>query len=441
VTTAEAIRPPRGAFAPLTSRGYRTYLTGQSLANIGTWMQSIAQDWLVLDLTHSSTAVGVTMALQFLPMLAFGACTGVVADRLPRRRILLTTQTLNAVTTGTLAVITIAGAVRPAAVYAFALASGLIFAFDGPARQAFATEVAPGGQLRAAIAMNAAVFQATRLIGPAIASLLIASVGTGWVFAVNAACYVGPTIGLLRLRPSDLTPAPAAPRERGAVRTAARYLRGRPDILWTIFLVGMLGTFGLNFPIVLTAMAKSTFHGSAGTYGLFNIVLAIGSASGALLAGAAAHPRRRVLVLCAAGFGLAQAAAAIAPGMAVFLTLLVAMGFLNLAFQSMANASVQLAVDPELRGRVMGLYMLAFIGGTPIGAPIIGALTNHFGARTGMAICGAVPALAAIVVVAATTRQQGSEALTLRWSYPFFSKQTVTYCDDTFDMPNTRHEF
>jgi MFS family permease len=399
VTTAEVIRPPRGAFAPLESRGYRTYLAGQSLANIGTWMQSIAQDWLVLDLTHSSTAVGVTMALQFLPMLAFGACTGVVADRLPRRRILLTTQTLNAVTTGTLAVITIAGAVRPAAVYAFALASGLIFAFDGPARQAFATEVAPGGQLRAAIAMNAAVFQATRLIGPAISSLLIASVGTGWVFAVNAACYIGPTIGLLRLRPSDLTPAPAVPRERGAVLAAARYLRGRPDILWTIFLVGMLGTFGLNFPIVLTAMAKSTFHGDAGTYGLFNIVLAIGSASGALLAGAAAHPRHRVLVLSAAAFGLAEAVAAIAPDMAVFLALLVAMGFINLAFQSMANASVQLAVDPEMRGRVMGLYMLAFIGGTPFGAPLIGALTNHFGARAGMAVCGAIPALAAVLTV------------------------------------------
>jgi MFS family permease len=408
VTTAEAIRPLGGAFVSLQSRGYRIYLAGQSLANIGTWSQSIAQDWLVLDLTHSATAVGVTMALQFLPMLAFGAHTGVVADRLSRRRILLTTQTLNAAATGSLAVIVIAGAVRPAVVYAFALVSGLIFAFDGPARQAFAAEVVPAGQLRAAIALNAAVFQSTRLIGPAIASLLIATVGAGWVFAVNAACYIGPTIGLLRLRPSDLTPAPAARRELGALGPAVRYLRRRPDILWTIFLVGMLGTFGLNFPIVLTAMAKSTFHGSAGTYGLFNIMLAIGSASGALLAGAATHPRRRVLVLSAAGFGLVQVAAAIAPSMAVFLTLLVAMGFLNLAFQSMANASVQLAVDPELRGRVMGLYMLAFIGGTPIGAPVIGVLTNHFGAQVGMAICGAVPALAGLLVAAATTRRPGT---------------------------------
>jgi MFS family permease len=404
VTTAEAIRQPRGAFAALTSRSYRIYLSGQSLANTGTWMQSIAQDWLIFDLTHSSTAVGVTMALQFLPMLTLGLHTGAVADRLPKRRILLTTQTLNATATGTLAVITIAGAVHPADVYVFAFLSGLIYAFDGPARQAFVAEVVTDGRLRAAIALNAAVFQATRLIGPAIASVLIVSVGTGWVFAVNAACYLGPTIGLLRLRPGDLAPSPVpVARRAGALKTTMRYLRGRPQVLWTIFLVGMLGTFGLNFPIVLTAMAKSTFHGSASTYGLFNIVLAIGSASGALKAGAAAHPKPRVIAASAAAFGLLEATAGIAPDMTAFLALLAAMGFVNLAFQSMANASVQLAIEPELRGRVMGLYMLVFIGGTPIGAPIIGALTNHFGPRVGMAVCGVVPALAAVVAAAAAT--------------------------------------
>lgn len=408
MTSAEAIRQPRGAFAALTSRSYRIYLGGQSLANTGAWMQSVAQDWLIFDLTHSSAAVGVTMALQFLPMLVLGLHTGAVADRLPKRRILLTTQALNAAATGALAVITIAGAARPADVYAFAFGSGLVFAFDAPARQAFVAEVASGSRLRAAIAMNAAVFQATRLIGPAVASLLIVSVGTGWVFAVNAACYLGPTIGLLRLRPSDLVPAPAAPRDSAALRTAARYLRRRPDVAWTIFLVGMLGTFGLNFPIVLTAMAKTAFHGNASTYGLFNIVLAVGSAAGALLAGAGAHPRPRVLAASAAAFGLLQTAAAIAPSLAVFLPLLAAMGFVNLVFQAMANAYVQLAVDPELRGRVMGLYMLVFIGGTPIGAPVIGALTNQFGARAGMAICGVVPALAAVVMAAATARQRPS---------------------------------
>jgi MFS family permease len=401
VTTAEAVRQPRGAFAALTSRSYRIYLAGQSLANTGTWMQSIAQDWLIYDLTHSSTSVGVTMALQFLPILALGLHTGGLADRLPKRRILLTTQTLNAAATTALAVITIAGAVHPGDLYAFALLSGLIFAFDAPARQAFVPEVVPPGQLRAAIALNAAVFQATRLIGPAIAALLIADVGTGWVFAVNAACYAGPVIGLLRLRPADLTPAPPAVREAGALRTTARYLAQRPEVLRTIFLVGMFGTFGLNFPIVLTAMAKTTFDGGASTYGLFNIALAVGSATGALFAGAAARPGRHAIVACAAAFGLLQLAAAFAPGLTIFLALLAAMGLTNLAFQAMANASVQLAVDSGLRGRVMGLYMLAFIGGTPIGAPLIGVLTSHFGARAGMAVCGAVPLLAAVAVAAA----------------------------------------
>jgi MFS family permease len=406
VTIAETVRQPGGAFAALSSRSYRIYIGGQSLANTGSWMQTIAQDWLVFSLTHSSTAVGVTMALQFGPMLLLGLHAGAVADRLPRRRILLTTQTLNAVLTGTLAAITIAGAVRAADVYVFALLSGAIFAFDVPARQAFVTEVVPEGRLRAAIALNAAVFQATRLVGPAIASLLIVSAGTGWVFAVNAACYLGPTIGLLLLRPSDLRPAPLVPHVPGAVRTAASYLWRRPEVLLTIFLVGMLGTFGLNFPIVLTAMAKSAFGGNASTYGVFNIVLGLGSAGGAVLAGAGTRPKTRLIVASAALFGVLEAAAALAPSMGAFLALLAAMGFVNLVCQAMANSAVQLAVAPELRGRVMGLYMLAFIGGTPFGAPVIGAITSHYGARAGMLVCGAVPVLAACLVAAALARRE-----------------------------------
>jgi MFS family permease len=428
VTTAENDRQPRGAFAALSSRSYRIYIAGQSLANMGSWMQSIAQDWLIFNLTHSSTAVGVTMALQFLPMLLLGLHAGAVADRRSKRRVLLITQTLNGITTAALAVITITGAVRPTYVYGFALASGVVFAYDSPARQAFVTEVVSEGRLRAAISLNAAVFQATRLIGPAIASVLIATAGTGWVFAVNAACYLGPTIGLLLLRPSDLQSAQAtatvqavkaAAKAQSSVATAVRYLRGRPDILWTIFLVGMLGTFGLNFPIVLTAMAKSAFNGNASTYGLFNIVLGLGSAAGAVLAGAGARPRTRAIVTSAAIFGILQAAAALVPDLPTFLVLLIAMGFVNLVCQAMANASVQLAVDPEIRGRVMGLYMLVFIGGTPIGAPIIGAVTSHFGARTGMLVCGVIPliaaAVAAVAVAKGNLRQKREQRVPASW--------------------------
>jgi MFS family permease len=405
VSIAETVRQPGGAFAALTSRGYRIYLTGQSMANTGAWMQSVAQDWLTFTLTHSSAAVGVTMALQFLPMLLLGLHSGAIADRLPRRRILLTTQSLNAAAAAGLATITIAGAVHPADVYAFAFANGLVFAFDSPARQAFVAEVVPPEQMRAAIAMNAAVFQATRLIGPAVASLLIATVGTGWVFLLNAVCYIGPTIGLLRLRPSALQarPTPSAQRGPGSLLVTIRYLRQHREVLWAIVIVGMLGTFGLNFPIVLTAMAKSAFHGSAGTYGLFNIVLAVGSSVGALVAAAGARPRMMLLAGSAAAFGVFQLSAGLAPDLELFLVLLLAMGFVNLVFQAWANAFVQLEVDPELRGRVMGVYMLAFTGGTPIAAPVIGLLTNHLGARAGMIICGGIPLLSALVMAVAVT--------------------------------------
>ncbi|GAA3296828.1 MFS transporter [Dactylosporangium vinaceum] len=380
-------------FAALRYRGYRTYLIGQSLNNTGAWMGSVALDWLALRLTDSPAAVGVAMALQFLPILFLGVHGGALADRYRRRTLLLLTQSVNATLTVALAVLTIAGAIRIEHVFAFALLTGLVFVVDAPTRQVFATEVVPPEHLRAAVSLNAAVFQATRLVGPAIAALLIGTAGTGWVFAVQALCFTGPTIALLRL-PATPVP-PRTPREPGALRTAGRYVWRHPPVFWTILLVGVVGTFGLNFPIVLTALASDTFGGSASLYGLFNIVLAAGSAAGALLAGALSSARLPRIVLLGGLFGAVQALAALAPGLPVFLPLLAALGFVNLAFQALANASVQLWVDPAVRGRVMGLYMLVFTGGTPLGAPIIGALTDHFGARWGMAVCGLVPAAAA----------------------------------------------
>jgi MFS family permease len=385
-------------FAALSNPGYRTYLIGQSLANTGTWMQSIAQDWLVLRLTHSAFAVGLVMTLQFLPTMLLGVHGGQLADRYPRRRILLTTQSINAVLTGLLALLTAAGAVRVAHLYLFALLSGLVLAVDAPARQAFVNDVVPPGLLRGAVSLNAAVFQTTRLVGPAIAGLLMGTVGTGWVFALNALCYAGPTIGLLRL--PSVSPARPTTHTPGALRSTARYVADRPHVARTILLVGIVGTFGLNFPIVLTAMATDTFGGGAGIYAVFNVMLAIGSVTGALLAATWSHPRLRLIVLAGAAFGVSQFAAAVAPGLGLFLVLLVAMGLTNLAFQAMANSSVQLWSDPRLRGRIMGLYMLVFTGGTPIGAPIIGALTSHYGARLGMSVCGAIPAVAAVLLAA-----------------------------------------
>ncbi|MET7395167.1 MFS transporter [Dactylosporangium sp. NPDC005572] len=404
MTTASAVRSSTSTtaespFAALRYRGYRTYLIGQSLASTGTWMGSIALDWLALQLTNSPTAVGITMALQFLPVLFLGVHGGQLADRYPKRRLLLITQTINACLTGALAVLTIIGLIRIQYVFVFALLTGLVFVVDAPTRQVFATEVVPLSRLRQALSLNAMVFHATRLVGPALASLLIGTAGTGWAFACNALCYLGPTVALLRLRPGDLTPAPPASPEPRAFRTAGRYVRQRPRVFWTIVLVGVIGTFGLNFPIVLTAIASESLHGAANMYGLFNIMLAVGSVLGALVAGSGTSTRLRPVVLFGGLFGSVQALAAIAPNLPTFLPLMAVLGFVNLAFQSLANASVQLWVDPEMRGRVMGLYMLVFAGGTPLGAPIIGAVTNAFGARFGMAVCGLIPAAAAGAIV------------------------------------------
>ena len=347
MTTAETVRQPRGAFTALSSRSYRIYISGQSLTNTGSWMQSIAQDWLIFSLTHSSTAVGVTMALQFGPMLLLGLHAGALADRLPKRRILLTTQSLNAAATLALAVVTLAGAVRGGRRVRVRAAERADLRVRRPARQSFVTEVVPDGP-----AARRDRAERRRLPGdPADRPGHRQRAhrqrrAPGWVFAVNAACYLGPTVGLLLLRPSDLPPVPRRAAGAGAVRTAVTYLRGRPDVLRTIFLVGMLGTFGLNFPIVLTAMAKTTFGGNASTYGLFNIVLGLGSAGGAVLAAAGHRPRMPRDRDRGGRVRPPQAGAALVPDLAVFLVLLAAMGFVNLVCQAMANASVQLAVDP-----------------------------------------------------------------------------------------------
>jgi MFS family permease len=393
-------RSDHGALAALRCRNYRSYLLGQSFANLGTWIQSIAQDWLVLRLTGSPAGVGITMALQFLPTLLLGVHGGVLADRWPRRRVLLATQSINAVLTGALAVLTLRGIVRAEDVYVFALLSGLVFVVDAPARQSFVSDVVPARHLRGAISLNAAVFQSARLVGPAIAGLLIATVGTGWAFAVNAACYLGPTIGLLRVH-VVVPSGPTRPgRQNRAVRGTVRYVLDRPKVAISIVLVGVVGSLGLNFPIVLTAMASRTFHGDAGTYALYNVALAIGSVCGALAASTFVHSRLRLIIGGAASFGLAEAIAALAPNQATFLILLIAMGLANLAFQAIANSSVQLWVDPSVRGRVMGLYMLVFTGGTPLAAPLIGDVTNTYGPRIGMLVCGLAPVLAACFVVA-----------------------------------------
>lgn len=407
-STTDSTHRRGNTFAALRVRNFRIYVSAHAVASTGTWMQNIALEWLVLELSGSPAAVGIAMACQFLPMLLLGMYGGVIADRYPKRVVLMVTQSLNGILSAVLAVLTITGQIRVEHVYLFALAAGLVFVVDNPTRQVFVNEVVPERYVRNAIALNAAVFQTSRLVGPAVAGVMIATVGSGWAFAANAVSYLAPIAGLLLIRSADLIRTPPVERAPGQLRSALRYVAERPHVAWTIVLVGVVGTFGLKFPVVLTAMADETFAGGAQLYGLFNVVLAVGSVAGALIAGGRTHPRLRTIVLTGAAFGAAQFAAALAPGLGAFLAALVVMGVVNLAFQAMANSSVQSWVDADVRGRVMSLYMLAFVGGTPLGGPVIGWITDAFGARTGMAVSGLIPLFAAVAVAYVLARHTRS---------------------------------
>ncbi|MFI6447968.1 MFS transporter [Kitasatospora sp. NPDC050543] len=396
-TGAEFTRPG-GMFSSLRIRNYRYFFAGQVISNTGTWMQRIAQDWLVLSLTGSPLAVGITTAMQFLPMLLLGLFGGVLADRMPKRRLLIATQGAMGLLAAGLAAMTIAGIVTPYYVYFFALLLGLVTVVDNPTRQAFVSEMVGPKDLANAVSLNAANFQTARLVGPAVAGLLIAAVGSGWAFAVNALSFVAVIAGLLAMRTGELRPTAPIAREKGQLREGLRYVRERPELIWPMVLAGFIGTFGFNFPTLLSGFAYGTFKVGAGQYGLLNTAMAVGSLAGALLAARRGAPRLRRLVGAALGFGLLEVLAAFAPGYWSFALLLTLIGIFGLSFNTSVNSALQLATDPAMRGRVMGLLVLVFTGGTPIGAPLVGWVTDVYGPRLGLLACGVVSTIAALVV-------------------------------------------
>ncbi|MDH6118166.1 MFS family permease [Kitasatospora sp. GAS204A] len=389
---------PTGTFSSLRVRNYRYFFAGQIVSNTGSWMQRIAQDWLVLSLTGSPLAVGITTAMQFLPTLLLGLFGGVLADRMPKRRLLIVTQGAMGLLAAVLAVMTITGVVTEYHVYAFALLLGLVTVVDTPTRQAFVSEMVGPEHLSNAVSLNAANFQTARLVGPAVAGLLIAAVGSGWAFALNAVSFAAVIGGLLAMRTSELRPVERIPRQKGQLREGLHYVRERPDLMWPLVLAGFIGTFGFNFPTLLAGFAHETFHVGPGRYGLLNTAMALGSLAGALYAARRGNPRLRWLTGAALSFGVLEVLAAGAPGYWSFAVLLTLVGICGLTFNTAVNSYVQLATEPEMRGRVMGLLVLVFTGGTPVGAPLVGWATAAYGPRVGLLACGLVSALAAAVI-------------------------------------------
>ena len=391
----------QGTFRSLRNPSYRTWFAGSLVSNIGTWVQRTAQDWLVLtQLTqHNATSLGVVMALQFGPHIVLLPFTGSAADRFDRRRILIATQSAMFVLALTLGLLTLCGVVALWHVYAFALLLGCATAFDAPASQTFVSELVGDKDLSNAVGLNSTSFNAARMVGPAIAGVLLSSVGTGWAFMINAASYLAVLAALWALRAhARRASARAAPKGQGFLE-ALRYVRQRPDLRAMFWMLFLIGTFGLNFTIFISTMAVSVFHEGASRYGLLMSIMAIGTISGSLLAARRQHPRIEILLTSATVFGVGCALAAVMPSYWLFGAALMVIGVSALTFANSTNSLLQLGTEPAMRGRVMAMRLAIALGGTPIGAPIVGWVADTAGPRWALGVGAASGFAAAAVLV------------------------------------------
>lgn len=385
-------------FRSLAHVNYRIWFIGALVSNVGAWMQATAQNWVVLtELSdNDALAVGITMALQFGPQLVLVPITGLIADRFDRRRILMATQSSLMVLGLALGLLLISGHAELWHLYVFAGLLGIVNAVDNPARQTFVSDLVSSSDMSNAVALNSASFNTARMIGPALAGLLIVVVGSGWVFVINAATFLAVLAALAMLRGRKLKRMPRASRERGAFIAGFRYVWSRPDLVVVFVIVFLVGAFGMNFPIFSSTMAVE-FGRGAGEYGLLNSIIAIGSLAGALLAARRERARMRVVILAAAGFGVAAAISAVMPSFALFAASTVLIGFAAVTMLTTANGYVQTTTEPALRGRVLALYFAILSGGTPVGAPIVGAVANSWGPRWGLGVAAIAAGVAALI--------------------------------------------
>ncbi len=373
-------------FSSLAVPNYRRYFTGQAISLIGTWMQTTAQAWLVLTLTNSATDLGLVVALQTLPVLLLGPYGGVIADRVDKRRLMIVLQSLMGVQALVLGLLTLTHRVTFTDVCVLAVLLGLNNCFENPSRQAFVLEMVGPSDLRNAVSLNSTLVNAARAVGPAVAGLLIASVGTGWCFVINAVSFVAVVTSLVTMDRSTLQPAPPTARGRGQLREGFRYVARTPELAVPLLMMGLVGMLAYEFQVTLPVAAKQVFHGGAEVYGVMTAAMGIGAVVGGLMTAARGKTGLRAMVLASTVFGVVITFAALAPVLAAEFVALAMVGYASVSFLSMGNSTLQLATDPQMRGRVMALWSVAFLGSTPIGGPAIGWVTEQDGARVGLGV-------------------------------------------------------
>jgi len=395
----------QGTFRSLRVRNFRLFFAGQLISQCGTWMQTIALGWLVLQLSHNSGfAVGLVIALQFIPTLLFGAWGGLIADRFDKRTVLFYTQAAMATVAVLLTVVDLTNVVQLWMIYVIVFGFGMALAVDNPTRQSFVPELVPTAELPNAIGLSSAIFQLARILGPAIAGVLIVAVGTGVCFALNAVSFVFIVAALLMMRPGDLNREAPLVREKGQLRDGLHYIWRTPELRAILLLTLVVGIFAINSPVVLPLLAKITFGGNAAVYSWFTIAMGTGALFGALLVANVTRARGTLLFATGMTFGVAICVASLAPTRGLFIALLVVVGAGQISFLATCNSLLQLISDPLMRGRVMAVYTITILGTTPIGGPLIGWISEQFGPRWGFAIGGIATVIGVLVFGTAFVR-------------------------------------